>query len=117
MRVSQFLVGVFLFVVTASAYCTKQDVIDCMYRFVDTNNDTQITKGELDQFIMENTCGVKADFLNGETIIDFCDYNRDGVLTAAEDINGEMMPCLYSGPLRNMVCRECDTCSSNTPPA
>ncbi len=94
--------------------CTKNDVVTCALTHIDTNGDNQITVAELDHFLMENTCGVQISDVTGTSIMGFCDYNKDGVLTAADDINGATMPCLYSEPLRKMICVECAKCDTNT---
>lgn len=91
--------------------CSKSRVVSCAMTYVDTNQDSIVTTEELDNFIMEGPCGV-IDAATGAGIMEFCDFNRDGHLTAVDDVDPADAPCLYSEPLMKMVCDQCDKCDT-----
>ena len=101
----------FLFSLTLAQTCTKSRVVACALTYVDTDSNGRITQAELDDFIMEGPCG-PIPAATGAGIVQFCDFNGDGELTAVEDIDPPDAPCLYSEPLMKMVCEQCDKCDA-----
>lgn len=99
----------FLSVAYSMQTCTKNSIIAFALTHIDTNQNGRITAEELDHFIMESPCAAIPS-VTGRGIVSFCDFNGDGELTAAEDIDPPNAPCLYSTPLMNLVCKQCDDC-------
>ena len=101
-----------LVVVSSAVTCTKEEAVTCILNHVDSNHDNIITVGELDNFIMEHDCDIDTSQASGLSIIEFCDFNKDGVLTGPEDVLGDGKPCLHSLGLRKQVCRLCGECNA-----
>lgn len=103
----------FLLVATtvARAVCTRERIISCMLQYIDSNNDTQISVSEWNQFILYTTCGEYVPKVSGTTIMNNCDKNGDSLLDATDydDFNS----CMIVDALRESICLTCDQCDAH----
>ena len=109
-EIMRLVVFFFLFSLCNALECTSERIVQCLYNYVDINNDTQVDVYELNNFILGRPCG--GDFIPmcGEGVLRHCDKDGDGVLTdSAADTNFET-GCLRIESMRNLVCDECDRC-------
>ncbi len=110
----------------------EDDLIPCIQRILDGNNDSTITTDELEDFMdmqppimgkkrneprgspivnVPFTClpdGWKASFLNETIIMTLCDADSSGNLTIADWHDGNS--CLKSAARRMSLCLMCEYC-------
>lgn len=100
---------------------TRDSLVQCLEQLVDADHDGNVTAVEIDAFFANQTALGTGSCLpwnmttytaqiNGTIIVQQCDTNQDGGLTAAADTS-----CLQTPMARDYLCRLCVRCGW-TPP-
>jgi len=101
-----------LFIGTVYGICptTKDNLLVCIKKLLDTDNNDEVTKEEIEGFLKTNTCLPPRykHMLTGEQIVTICDTDNDKVLTIKDW--DKPNSCLQKEEHQLYICRLCDMC-------
>lgn len=82
------------------------DPVACALQWADTNEDAALSAAEINAFVANQPCGPRELRVTGERVVEACDGNADGVLSAADT------GCVTPG-ISALVCSICAQCESH----
>lgn len=109
----KFLLGSLAFLVVAQSVCTVERIATCATTYLDLDQDSMISAGEINTFVVYQPCGPLALTAMGETVMEFCDRNKDGYMSQV-DLEATPFNCLTM-PVKTQLCKVCDQCDANPP--
>jgi len=89
---------------------SRDNLLLCIKKLLDTDNNEQITTEEINTFLKQNGCLPPRynHMLTGEQIVTVCDMDADNILTM-HDWN-HTNACLTTEDKQLYICRLCDMC-------
>lgn len=103
------LVLLALFALVAAA-CTNEQLIRCVLRQADENNDKVLSVGEIDAWMKNTKCfNFATAGISAHSVMNACDVNKNGQLDREDVLDRKS--CLRFNDLHDLVCQMCGACA------
>ena len=88
--------------------CPHTELITCLLNHMDIDHNGSINSTEVNNYMLEQPCGLETSVISGPRMLMYCDMNENGVLDENDYYNAT--GCMKTLGFQRMLCIKCRNC-------